>query len=230
MSAASLARRMADAGASAELIAIAIEEMEALELSLSARRTADRERKRAQRERQKTAGVTGHSEDSHGTVTANVTDKGSLEVSPQTPLPKPSKSAPLSPPKFMEAWNVPAKRHGLPTIQSIAGERLKALRRRVSDHGEQAVMSAIAAVFRSPHWLGENGWMGNFDSMLRPANFVRLIEGTYSGKQEVQRVTDPQVLASNKRATAALYDRMGRSEEAADLRREAEQLEQRAAA
>jgi hypothetical protein len=82
MSAASLARRMADAGASAELIAIAIEEMEALELSLNARRIADRDRKRSQRERRKTANVTGQSEDSHGTVT----DQVSLDKKdPQTP-------------------------------------------------------------------------------------------------------------------------------------------------
>ena len=93
MSLATLIRRMSEAGAPPEAIALAVEEIEALQASLDARRVADRERKRVQRERQKTADVTGQSGDGHGTVTANVTDKGSpLEVSPQTPLPKtPSK-------------------------------------------------------------------------------------------------------------------------------------------
>lgn len=68
MSLATLARRMADSGASADLIAIVMEEVEALQLSLDARRAADRDRKRAQREAQKSADVTGHSEDSSETV------------------------------------------------------------------------------------------------------------------------------------------------------------------
>lgn len=67
MSLATLTRRMADAGASAELVAIVMEEVEALQLSLDARRIADRDRKRLQR--LKSANVTGQSEDSHGTVT-----------------------------------------------------------------------------------------------------------------------------------------------------------------
>lgn len=69
MSIANMVRRMGEAGASPEAIAIAMEEIEALQIALEARRNADRDRKRAQRERQKTNDVTGHSGDSHGTVT-----------------------------------------------------------------------------------------------------------------------------------------------------------------
>ena len=69
---------------------------------------------------------------------------------------------------------------GLSKVASVSGERLRHLRARISEHGEQAVFDAIAAVKRSPHWRGENGsWAGNFDSMLRPGNFRRLIEGGY---------------------------------------------------
>jgi hypothetical protein len=60
---------MTEAGAPPEAIAIAVEEIEAIQASLDARRTADRDRKRAQREQQKSADVTGQSEDSLGTVT-----------------------------------------------------------------------------------------------------------------------------------------------------------------
>lgn len=87
MSLATLTRRMADAGASADMIAIVMEEVEALQLSLNARRTADRDRKREQRERQKSANVTGQSEDSHRTVTATSHDRVSLdkETTPRPP-------------------------------------------------------------------------------------------------------------------------------------------------
>lgn len=69
MSIATLIRRMTDAGAPPEAIAIAVEEIEAIQACLDARRAADRDRKREQRERQKQANVTGQSEYGHGTVT-----------------------------------------------------------------------------------------------------------------------------------------------------------------
>lgn len=83
VSLATLIRRMTDAGAPPEAIALAVEEIEALQACLDARRTADRDRKRAQREREKTADVTGQSEDCPETVTDKVfLDK---EKSPRPP-------------------------------------------------------------------------------------------------------------------------------------------------
>jgi hypothetical protein len=87
MSLANLVRRMTEAGAPPEAIAIALEEIEAIQSSLDARRHAERDRKRAQRERQKSANVTGQSEDSHGTVTDMSAHRVSLdkETSPRPP-------------------------------------------------------------------------------------------------------------------------------------------------
>ena len=94
MSITTLVRRMADAGASPELIAIAVEEIEALQLSLDARRAADRDRKRLQREREKRANVTGQSGDSHGTVQ----DSPSPQSPPLKAPPDPQKiTPPLTP-------------------------------------------------------------------------------------------------------------------------------------
>jgi hypothetical protein len=50
---------MSELGATAEMIALAVDEIEAAQSDLNARRSADRDRKRAQRERQKSANVTG---------------------------------------------------------------------------------------------------------------------------------------------------------------------------
>lgn len=86
MSLANLVRRMTEAGAPPEAIAIALEEIEAIQASLDARRVADRDRKRAQRERQKNSNVTGQSEDGHGTVTDISAARVSLDKkAPQTP-------------------------------------------------------------------------------------------------------------------------------------------------
>lgn len=82
MSLATLIRRMTEAGAPPEAIALAVEEIEAIQLSLEARRSADRERKRAQRERQKSADVTGHSAPCHTVVQLRVSPD---KEPPQTP-------------------------------------------------------------------------------------------------------------------------------------------------
>jgi hypothetical protein len=83
VSLATLIRRMTEAGAPPEAIAIAVEEIEAIQASLDARRTADRERKREQREREKSANVTGHSEDSHNVVP--ITPSLDKEIPPRPP-------------------------------------------------------------------------------------------------------------------------------------------------
>lgn len=70
------------------LVKVDIEEREKL---ASVRRSKDADRQRRHRE---SRGVTVTDAESQP-----VTDKGSLEVSPHTPLPKPSKSSPLNPPK-----------------------------------------------------------------------------------------------------------------------------------
>lgn len=83
MSLATLIRRMTDAGAPPEAIALAVEEIEAMQAVIDSRRLADRDRKRAYRESQKSADVLGQSGDSPETVR----DMGFLdkEKSPRPP-------------------------------------------------------------------------------------------------------------------------------------------------
>ncbi len=85
MSLATLIRRMTEAGAPPEAIALAVEEIEAMQELFDVRRTADRDRKRAQREAQKSANVLGQSEDSPETV-RDTSAPGFLDKKePQTP-------------------------------------------------------------------------------------------------------------------------------------------------
>jgi hypothetical protein len=59
MAIANLIRRLGELGATPEMIALAVEEIEAERVCLEARRNADRDRKREQRKREKSADVTG---------------------------------------------------------------------------------------------------------------------------------------------------------------------------
>jgi hypothetical protein len=87
LSLANLVRRMTEAGAPPEAIAIALEEIEAVQACLDARRAADRDRKRAQRERLQSANVTGQSEDIPGQSRDSPQLRVSLdkETSPRPP-------------------------------------------------------------------------------------------------------------------------------------------------
>lgn len=130
-------------------------------------------------------------------------------------------------PQILEVWNTMAARYGLPLVEKITGKRLKALKARIAEHGEDAVLRAISSVPQSPHWLGENGWLGNFDSLLRPDNFQRMLEGAYAGK--VAKPAPVQRTAEQWEEQAGFYDRIGMNDNAEECRRKAAALKERAA-
>lgn len=199
-----LLKRLAEAGTPLDLVmevAETLAEAKAAERLLERRRERDRERKRD---------IPRNSEESE--ESAEFQRKGSLEVSPPAPpLPKPSKISPLNPPidRFKTEWNSMAARHRLPQIEAITGNRLKQVRRRCAEHDPEAVSRAIAMVPNCPHWLGENGWLGNFDSLMRPDNFQRMIEGAYCSKIDPGPMSDDDQIALLRRMLL-IYERDGR--------------------
>lgn len=195
MSIATLIRRMSDAGAPPEAIALAVEEIEALQATLEARRTADRDRKRAQRERLKTADVTGQSEDSHGTVTdipsplspplKNTPDPKKytppLSPQPEDVSAEPTAPQPLTKQEVIEAWQTRMVPQGFPAIRKMTGQRERLLRARLRDSTLDEWLQAMAALERSAFCRGENdrGWRADFDFLLQPKSFTKLLEGAY---------------------------------------------------
>jgi hypothetical protein len=209
--ASALVAQLAAAGTDPELLARVAEALFAGELGMKAieeRRRHERERKARSRD------VTGQ----------GVTDADpSLDKKrPHTPSKtKPNQVPPIIP-QTLEAWNGMAARYGLPQVEKITGKRLKALMARIDEHGFDAVLRAISNVPGSPHWLGGNGWLGNLDSLLRPDNFQRMIEGAYAGKaNKPTAIADPDQVRRNRLALAELYEKQGRESEAEELRRQA---------
>lgn len=188
MSLANMVRRMGEAGATAEAIAIALEEIEALESALDARRAADRDRKRAQRERQKTTNVTGHSGDIPGTVTPMSAQKKSAPRPPEK-KPAPLNGSPrgepippsLKPEHVLEAWDTVAERYGLPKCRKLTEARQRQLRLFVKRNTIDEVRAGLDAIERSAFLRGENdrGWRADLDFFLQPKSFAKLIEGAY---------------------------------------------------
>ena len=92
--------------------------------------------------------------------------------------------------RITDAWND----LGLGQVQRIPREskRMKLLCALVNDYGLDAVLATIARV-RDSDFLcgqGENGWTANFDWLIKPDNFLKVMEGQYNGKPRNTAPTD----------------------------------------
>lgn len=163
------------------------------------------------------------------------------ETAPPQPLPptpavvagKPSrtinKEAKASYMVVIDHWNECSKKSGIPEVRVVNHSRKQMILARVKEHGLAKMLEAVDNVHGSPFCRGEtgDGRKADINLILQPKTLPRVLEGFYgSHVATAQRITDPEVLAINKRATADLYDKMGRSDEAAQLRREADALSQ----
>jgi hypothetical protein len=152
---------------------------------LEAKRQGNRDRQQRKRERDSNA------KSRVTPVTARDSrDKGSNDIDILTSKPPPvisdeittpSENPVLKPEHVVEAWNEMAARTGLPTVRKLTPDRVKALGRRIKENTIQDFTEAIDAIERSPFLRGDSkrGWRADFDFLLSPTKFNRLLEGTY---------------------------------------------------
>lgn len=101
------------------------------------------------------------------------------------------------------AWNAMAADAGLSPIRKLTPERRGRIMARLSEHGSDAMTEAIAAVGRSRFCRGENDrrWRADFDFLLQPSRFLKLIEGSYNRADD--HPGDPEITNSMVRAIAS---------------------------
>lgn len=97
------------------------------------------------------------------------------------PIPPETENPVLLPEHVVEVWNELAIRRGLKIVKRLSPERRATLKTRIGQNRIEDFQEAMAAIDRSPFLCGENDrrWKAYFDWMLKPANFTKLIEGTY---------------------------------------------------
>lgn len=88
----------------------------------------------------------------------------------------------VGPEEIVAAWNEMAKPAKLPCISRITDTRRAHIERRLAEHGSQTILEAIAKIPQSEFLMGSTGWKANLDSMVRPDNMAKLIEGAYHGR------------------------------------------------
>lgn len=159
-------------------IAEALADARAAERVLEKRRAADRERKAVANPRIPRNSTEGAEIQLNGSKGKNPPDpiktqtsKAPLKSSPQSLLPE----------HVLEAWNAMADRTGLPKVRKLEGPRGRRLSSLIRRASIEDFTEAIDAIERSPwmHGANDRGWRADFDFLITPSKFVKLVEGSY---------------------------------------------------
>ncbi|WP_062699768.1 DUF6291 domain-containing protein [Chryseobacterium indologenes] len=72
----------------------------------------------------------------------------------------------------------------LPKVQVISKSRKSSIKARISDYGLEKVKEVLKSAGESNFLAGENRnqWTADFDWILKPTNFVKILEGNYNNK------------------------------------------------
>lgn len=73
---------------------------------------------------------------------------------------------------------------GMPVIRMMTVKRKATIDARVREYGLEKVKMMIDKAARSSFLNGSNGWMANFDWIMRPNNFVKVLEGNYDDRKK----------------------------------------------
>ena len=94
---------------------------------------------------------------------------------------EPEQPEKLKPEHVVEAWNELAERLGLAAVKKLPPTRNRQLASRIRQNTIEEFQTALAAIERSAFLRGENdrGWRADFDFLLQPKSFTKLLEGAY---------------------------------------------------
>lgn len=88
---------------------------------------------------------------------------------------------PLTKQEVIDAWQTRMVAAGFPAIAKMTGDRERKLSARLKDSTIEEWQRAMDAMERSAFCRGENsrGWKADFDFLLQPKSFTKLLEGAY---------------------------------------------------
>lgn len=177
-------------GATAEMIAeLWKAEIATLEQAAEGRRSKERERQRRHRESRDVT-VIGCDMNGHAVTLPplspplkNTPDPKKITppLTPQSGDLSAEADPPLTRNEIMEAWKVRMVPQGFPPIRKMTAQRTRQLDARIRDSTFDEWQDAMAALERSAFCRGENdrGWRADFDFLLQPKSFTKLLEGAY---------------------------------------------------
>jgi uncharacterized protein YdaU (DUF1376 family) len=88
---------------------------------------------------------------------------------------------PLTKKEILEAWHQRMVPLGFPAVRKMTAQRDRQLKARLKDSTLEEWQRAMDALERSAFCKGDNdrGWRADFDFLLQPKSFTKLLEGAY---------------------------------------------------
>ena len=82
------------------------------------------------------------------------------------------------------AYSTLARKIGLPAIKALSDTRKRKLHAIIARHGIDAWNEALAKLEASDFCRGGGGrgWLANFDFLVQPSSFVKLLEGQFDNR------------------------------------------------
>lgn len=122
------------------------------------------------------------------------TETGSLfpDVSRETPNSEPGseivKAETTQPVKndcraFVDFFNEFAKKYGLKTVREISETRMKKIKKILTDYPSETIKEVFQNIRDSDFLRGSKGWKLTFDFLIEKSNFIKILEGAYSGNK-----------------------------------------------
>ena len=93
--------------------------------------------------------------------------------------------------KVKVSWNLAVSKAKIPMIAKMTDIRRRAVAARAAQHGEAAVLDVIQKAAASSFLNGGNGrgFLASFDWVMRPTNFLKVMEGNYDNRQQPTTTT-----------------------------------------
>ncbi len=90
--------------------------------------------------------------------------------------------------KIIDIFNSVCK--NLPEVQKITNQRKSAINARIQEYGLSKIGDVFQLVAKNEFLNGNNdrGWTADFDWIMNPNNFIKILEGKYNGKQSSNSV------------------------------------------
>ena len=132
---------------------------------------------------------------------SKVIDIDSKDIVEETKVSSSTKVQPI-----IEKWNS----LGLTKVISIkkGSNRYKELNARATEFGQDKVLEAINNINKSKFLRGDNdrNWIITFDWLVKPNNFIKVLEGNYTDKNNPKKTTKPATKFDNFEGREYDYD------------------------
>ena len=84
---------------------------------------------------------------------------------------------------FVDLFNEFAKKYGLKTVREISETRMKKIKKILTDYPPETIKEVFQNIRDSDFLRGSKGWRLTFDFLIEKSNFIKILEGAYSGKK-----------------------------------------------